>query len=243
MKILMIGMALFALIGCTEKEEPQPPTLSPEVQKITQGKIRPWLRNAPFKGEFSANNSGSISISNAHQIFPFMGKYYLANKDINHKNEEQIFLDSHHVIFNDPQWGDLFLHASLLHSPVELFLAEKNTSSGHAVFDGLDAAYTRYDSTLIETNIVSRKGKQKTAIYWANTGALVNKEYLFGFYQTGQLAFQIALPCNQNRVAACLNKLKQVSADMDLNIKQWQDAEPEDLQASGVKSSFWKKHP
>lgn len=243
MKIRMLGMALLALTGCTEKAEPLPPTLSPEVKKITQGKIRPWLRNAPFKGEFSANNTGSISITNAHQIFPFMGKYYLADSGINHKNEEQIFLDSHHVIFSDPKWGDLFLHASLLHSHVELFLAEKNSSSGNAVFDGLDAAYTRYDSSLIETNIVSRKDKGKTAIYWANTGNFAKKEYLFGFYQTGQLAFQIGLPCQQSKVAACLNKLKQVSADMDLNIKEWQDAEPADLQASGVKSSFWKKHP
>lgn len=60
-----------------------------------------------------------------------------------------------------------------------------------------------------------------------------------GFYQQGQLVFETAIPLLGTDTLTTLNKLKEVSEKLNLNIPEWENASVEQLHTVNEPTSFW----
>src|SRR3546814_3190864 len=102
-----------------------------------------------------------------------------------------------------PDWGDLFINATLLYDAKEVFLDQYYSESGNVLFDGEAAAMSRHNATLTETAVYAKTDAYKTGIYWASTSA---GRYLLGFYQKDNLIFEAAIPLRGSDTVATLEK-------------------------------------
>lgn len=209
-----------------------------DVKELIGGNLHSWLRKAPFDNELMKAEDGKIILTNAEQVFPFMGRFYNAVEELrkDHDADTVIFYDTE-VLYQDPVWGDLFLHASLLYEKQEVFLSDSYIEMGSPFFGGTDAVTDMHRSSLSETSVAANQAEYKTGIYWVWTNY---QDYLLGFYQQGQLVFETAIPLLGLDTLATLNKLKEVNKSLGLNIPEWEQAEVAHLQVVETPTSFWQ---
>lgn len=210
-----------------------------EVKELTGGNLHAWLQKAPFDNEFGKSNGEVFYLTNAEQVFPFMGRYYSAieelKKDLSYSADTVIFQNVE-KLFRDSIWGDLFLHATLLYDDQEVFLSDRYWEMGSPFFGGVDAVTEMHEASLSETSVFAKHPKYKTGIYWAWANY---QHYLLGFYQRGQLVFETVVPL-KNDTLASLNKLKEINKSLGLNISEWENAEIADLQQVEQPKTFWQ---
>lgn len=221
---------LFLLVGCGGNFN-----WDKDVANITGKNLEKWLRKAPFTNELSQKDK----ITNITSLFPFLGQYYQGQGRIvplHSSHLDTVVYKQETVIYQDPAWGELFLHAMLLHKKDEVFLNNFYSESGNPFFEE-NAMEIFHVANLYETKVASKNDRYKTAIYWAGTG---NKSYLLGFYQQGQLVMEATIPLIDSDTTRVLNKLKEVNKELNLNIPEWEQANPADLRESGTVGTFWK---
>lgn len=235
--ILLFIIALLA--SCEQKNRNTKQFVwNEEVKKITGGNLITWLQEAPFENELKPSENDKLIITNAEQVFPFMGRYYNEIEELRRDfGADTLIYTNHKILFQDPVWGDLFLHASLQYDKQEIFLDDKYIQTGSPFFGGVDAVMDLHDSSLQETGVYTKNQKYKTGIYWAWANY---HHYLLGFYQQGQLVFETAVPLLRNDTLATLNKLKEVNTRLQLNIPEWEKANVSQLKPVEHPKSFWK---
>ena len=210
-----------------------------EIAQLTGRDLGTWLRGAPFSNELMQTAEHETVFTNAAQVFPFMGRYHNAVGELaNTSNESNSpAYQRETVLYQDPDWGDLFVNATLLYDKEEVFLDRYYDESGNVLFGGADAAMTTHSATLVETAVSARTPAYKTAIYWADTGSA---RYLLGFYQQGKLVFETAIPLSASDTAAALAQLNAVNEKLGLHIAEWQRATVQQLKPTGGNETFWK---
>ncbi|HWK98941.1 MAG TPA: hypothetical protein VNQ55_03300 [Parapedobacter sp.] len=212
---------------------------SEDIAELTGKDLGSWLRQAPFSNELAQREENKMVFTNAQQVFPFMGRYYNAVEELRYARNEPdnpIYWQET-VLYQDPDWGDLFVNATLLYDDAEVFLDRHYSESGNVVFEGTEAAMGNHSATLTETAVSARGADYKTAIYWASTGG---ECYLLGFYQQDNLIFEAAIPLLASDTSATLAKLNAVNEKLELNIAEWQQATVQQLAPSGTHETFWK---
>ncbi len=210
-----------------------------EVADLTDKDLKSWLRKAPFSNELKGNDN-EVMFSNAEQVFPFLGKYYNSvERQIKNYSDSDAghIYQTETVLFQDPQWGDLFVNAALMYNNDELFLNDSNIESGDPMFEGKDAIYSTYHGGLMETSVHSKGQDTKNGLYWGSNSA---KTYLLAFYQKNNLVFEVAVPLIGQDTLATLNKLKEVNTALALNVPEWTNAQIKDLNPLDSSGTFWK---
>src|SRR5690606_26026392 len=165
---------------------------------------------APFDNELRLQEDDKVVLTNAKQVFPFMGRYYNAIEELHADGtpSDTAIHQQTEILFQDSVWGDLFVSATLLYDDKEVFLSNSYVETGNSFFGGVDALTDRHSASLHETAILAKKPRYKTGIYWVSANF---NRYLLGFYQQGQLVFETAIPLFGTDTLATLNKLKEVS--------------------------------
>ena len=209
-----------------------------DIARLTDKQIGGWLRKAPFTNEFRQSEAGEIMITNAQQVFPFLSRYYDAEGELDrpYNDNDPIFYQEA-VLYDDPQWGNLFVSGMLLYDDREMFLEESYLELGNPFFEGTNGAANTHSATLYETTVAARNDRYKTGIYWAGVGF---DRYLLGFYQQGQLVFEAVVPLLETDTLASLNKLKEINMALGLNIREWDGATVGQLQRIDQPTTFWK---
>lgn len=211
---------------------------SDDTAELTGQHLEDWLRQAPFDNELKRQNQDKLVLTNAKQVFPFMGRYYNAVEELrrDYTADDTVIYQQTEVLFQDSLWGDLFLSATLLYDDDEVFLRDLYVETGNPFFGGAETAMDTHSASLYETSVFAKKTTYKTGIYWASANF---NRYLLGFYQQGQLVFEIAIPLLGTDTLATLNKLKEVNDVLGLNIPEWENATVEQLRQADEPKSFW----
>ncbi|QDH79613.1 hypothetical protein FKX85_11415 [Echinicola soli] len=209
-----------------------------EIVQLTGKDLGKWLRQAPFSNELAQTDKDRTVLTNAKQVFPFMARYKSAVGELEnfYNHSDNPIYQQETVLYQDPQWGDLFVNATLLYDHEEVFLDYHYSEMGNPVFDGISAV-TTYSASLLETQVFAQTAYYKTGLYWAQT---LDKRYLLGFYQKGKLVFEVAVPLNSTDTVATLAKLKAVNEKLELHIPEWKNASEQQLKAKGTRDTFWK---
>src|SRR5690606_4456425 len=76
----MVALSI-ALSACSTEKQ-QKFVWDDDVASITDKQLSKWLRKAPFKNEFGQQKEGKITITNARQVFPLVGRYYDAEGEL-----------------------------------------------------------------------------------------------------------------------------------------------------------------
>lgn len=210
-----------------------------EIAQLTGKDLATWLRKAPFSNELSQSDDDKMVFTNAAQVFPYMGRYNnaIGVLEYSHNSANNPIYQQETVLFKDPDWGDLFLHATLLYDAQEIFLDQHYSESGNIAFDGVDAGMNRYSATLTETGIFAKTDTYKTGIYWASSA---RGECLLGLYQKDNLIFEAAIPLLPFDTAATLAKLNAVNEQLGLGIVEWQQATVAQLKPVETPETFWR---
>ncbi|TYR38400.1 hypothetical protein FXV77_03735 [Sphingobacterium phlebotomi] len=211
-----------------------------EVKELTGENLYSWLEKAPFDNELERAAEGKIVITNAKQVFPFMGRYYNAIEELRRSHDTEndtVIYTERDILFQDSIWGDLFLSATLLYDNQEVFLDESYIETGNPFFGGTDAVMDMHRAYLYETAVLEKNSKYKAGIYWVSANY---DNYLLGFYQQGQLVFETAVPVFRGDTLATLDKLREVSHALGMNIAEWDNAKVADLQRVEDPESFWQ---
>lgn len=240
-----VRRALLMLFACTllsscdrETHITKPFVWDEDIRALVGGSLHAWLSKAPFANELKRYEKDRIVITNAEQVFPFMGRYYNAVEELRKDyNADTVIYSQTEILFQDSVWGDLFLHAMLLYDDQEVFLADRYLALGSPFFGGADAVMDMHESSLSETSVVAKHPGYKTGIYWAWANY---HDYLLGFYQQGQLVFETAVPLLGNDTLATLDKLKEINKSLGLNIPEWENAEVAHLQRVEQAKTFWQ---
>lgn len=231
---------LMVLISCNQENHVTKKFVWDEdVKALTGGNLQAWLQKAPFDNEFGKGDGKNIVITNAEQVFPFMGRYYNAieelKKGLSNSSDTVIFRETK-KLFRDSEWGDVFLHATLLYDNPEVFLKDRYLKTGNPFFGGAEAVTNMHESSLYETSVFAKHPDYKTGIYWVSANY---KRYLLGFHQKGQLVFETVVPLIGDTLAT-LNKLKEINRSLGLNIGEWEKAETADLKRVEKPTTFWQ---
>lgn len=226
------------LVGCNT-EKTRKFEWDEETAQLTGKDLRVWLRRAPFTNELSQSGENQVVFTNASQVFPFMARYKNAIEELWHtsNNPDNPIYQEETVLFQDQEWGDLFVSGTLLYEEQEVFLDRSYSEAGNPAFDGLNAGATTYSATLYETSVFAQTADYKTGIYWATASGT---DYLLGFYQKNRLVFSTAIPLRTEDTLATLSKLKEVSNSLNLQIPEWNNASVQDLWLKDTYNSFWK---
>lgn len=234
--VIVGGIGLFAL-SCDNKNT-RTFMWDDQVAELTGKHLDSWLRQAPFDNELKLQEEDKVVLTNAKQVFPFIGRYYNAVEELrtDGTSSDTAIYQQTEVLFKDAVWGDLFVSATLLYNYEEVFLGNSYVETGNTFFGGLDAATDTHSASLHETSVLARKSRYKTGIYWVSANF---NRYLLGFYQQGQLVFETVIPLLGTDTLATLNKLKEVSEKLNLNIPEWENASVEQLQTVDGSTSFW----
>ncbi|RAV27880.1 hypothetical protein DN748_16605 [Sinomicrobium soli] len=211
----------------------------PGIAELTGKNLGQWLRKSPFSNELQQTDADKIVFTNAEEVFPFMGRYNNAVEALNYAYDGTgTIYREETVLYQDPEWGDLFVNAVLLFEDGEVFLKDHYSATGSPVFGGVDAVMRTNSSSLRETGIYGTyDGNRKNAVYWALTGGT---RYLLGFCQKGQLVFEVAIPADKGDTLAVLDKLKEVNRALGLDITDWETAITADLETRDTRETFWK---
>lgn len=238
MKVKGLGklLFLFLLAGCEagtrDFEWPA------DIAQPTGKDLGKWLRRAPFSNELLQEGEEKTVVTNARQVFPFMGRYLnvVGELEYSPQDSDNPIYRQESVLYKDPDWGDLFINATLLYDEQEVFLNQYYSESGNVVFDGATAAMDSYGATLTETEVFVRTNDYKTGIYWTGTP---DRRYLLGFYQNDQLIFEAAIPLRASDTAATLAKLNEVNGKLGLGVTEWHQATVPQLKPTVSRETFW----
>ncbi|WP_375580451.1 hypothetical protein ABWH96_05280 [Marivirga tractuosa] len=229
----VVVFVCLVMVSCGRK-----PEWNEEIAKMTNKDIKSWLKTAPFEGLWDPHGNASsdeIVFTNVQSVFPFMGKYKNSGDSLDDK--EDIYSKDFYV-FKDSTFGESFVHATLLYEGQPLYLESSYRESANIIFSGAASAGQYTSSSLEETKLIAENKQYRTGVYWVEQ----NYDYfLMGFYQKDNLVFQVAFPCPKKEASKGLDKLKEVSSVMNLNIKEWENASVKDLRKSHKTSSFWKR--
>ncbi|MFC6102528.1 hypothetical protein [Olivibacter domesticus] len=168
-----------------------------------------------------------------------MGRYHNAVGELQytHNDPDNPVYQQETVLYQDPDWGDLFVNATLLYDEQEVFLDQYYSKSGNVIFDGVNAAMGSHDAALTETSVFANTAAYKTGVYWARTSS---RHYLLGFYQRDKLIFEVAIPLRASDTLATLVKLNTVNEKLGLHVREWQQATTQQLQPVDTQETFWK---
>jgi len=210
-----------------------------DIAALTGKDLGEWLRRSPFTNELSQKEDNKVVFTNARQVFPFMGRFNNAVGELRYarNDADNPIYQEEAVLYQDPEWGDLFVSAALLYDAEEVFLDSYYSESGNILFGGVDAGMDRHTASLRETAVFSRSGPNKAACYWAATAG---GSYLLGFFQQGNLVFETAIPLRGADTLATLDKLKEISDKLGLDVPAWQQATVAQLAATDTRETFWK---
>ena len=237
MKYLFLFFTLLICISCDNG-----PTFSwnPEIETIVNGDIDSWLKTAPFSGIWDPNDNseGNVYFTNTREVFPFMGEFKNEDDNLILVNKKaKPFYKEQFKVFKDDTWGESVVYAGLLYKTEELFMQPSYSKSGNLLVDGIASMNSRNYASLQETKIIANNTSYKTGIYWVTAN---QKDYLMGFYQKGQLAFQVAFPCTLNQKKEGLQQLATIARKMNLNIPEWNNSTVEQLSIKENSVSFWE---
>ncbi|MGS2739781.1 hypothetical protein [Sinomicrobium sp. M5D2P17] len=229
---------LFALMGCNS-EKTKEFVWEKEIAQLTGKNLDKWLRQAPFSNELVQTDANKLVFTNAEQVFPFMARYKNAVGELHktYNDPDNPIYQKKTVLYQDPQWGDLFVNATLLYDDQEVFLDRSYSTSGNVILGGADAAMDIHHATLSETAVFARTSDYKTGVYWAR---ISDKDYLLGFYQKDRLIFETVIPLRATDTLATLSKLNAVNEKLGLHIAEWKDATVQQLKPANTKETFWK---
>src|SRR5690606_21439896 len=121
---LCIILCLLVLAGCNRKKRDF--EWSDDIARLTGKDLATWLRKAPFSNELSQSDDDKMVFTNAAQVFPYMGRYNNAvgALEYSHNSDNNPIYQQETVLYQDPDWGDLFLNATVLYDAQEIFLDE-----------------------------------------------------------------------------------------------------------------------
>lgn len=235
----LLYIAVLFLASCSQNSLPYKKfEWEDDIVQLTGKDLTQWLRKAPFSNELKSNKEGEFLITNAEQVFPFMGRYYSAIEELRKDlSNDTVIYQNKNMIFQDQVLGDMFLSATLLYENQEVFLSESYAEFGNPFFAGAGAVTDTYSASLYETDILAQKPNYKTGMYWASANF---KSYLLGFYQKGKLILEAAIPLLGTDSTAALSKLKEVNKMLNLNIPEWEQATVNQLNVVQQPKSFWK---
>ena len=234
----IITLCLTGIYSCNTNKE-KDFEWDQNIAQLTGSDLRSWLRKAPFENELELTGEDKIILTNAEEVFPFMAGYFTATGELraDYSGNDTTVFQEEKVLYQDPHWGDLFVTATLLYKDQEVYLTQDYTQMGNPVFGGLAAASTAHSATLRESLVHADNRRYKTGLYWARIDF---QDYLLGFYQQGQLAFQAAVPLIGTDTLSTLNKLKEVNQSLGLNIVEWENANTGQLIVSSDPGTFWR---
>lgn len=243
-KILIAGMLVMfmGLTSCDNKSYNRKPfTWDNEVKQLIGGEsLYAWLGKVPFRGELKQAEANKLIFTNAKQVFPFMNRYYDSIEELRRygsPDTDTVIFSAREVLFQDPQWGDVFVAATLLYDDREVFLNDSYLQTGNPIFGGLNSATDIHRASLHETEVFAKQEKYKTGIYRVWTS---HRDFLLGFYQQGQLVFQAVVPLSRNDTLVSLNKLKDINRSLRLNIPEWENVTVAQLRQVQEPKSFWQ---
>lgn len=239
---IVVALSAWMLVAsCNNKSRVRKQFVEDEdVKELTGENLHSWLGKAPFDNELKKAEEGKLIVTNAKQVFPFMGRYYNAIEELrrDHSMEEDtVIYTEHDILFQDSIWGDLFLSATLLYDHQEVFLDDSYIETGNPFFGGTDAVMDTHHAYLYETAVFARNQQYKTGIYWVSANY---QDYLLGFYQQGQLVFETAVPVFRGDTLATLDKLREINHALGMDIAEWDNAQVADLQRVEEPESFWQ---
>ncbi|QNL48200.1 hypothetical protein H8S90_15490 [Olivibacter sp. SDN3] len=231
-------LLMFCIAGCGAKHE-RKFVWDESIAQLTDKSLSKWLRKAPFSNELKQKDEDKILFTNANEVFPFMARFHNGTEEIGSLNdgEENLIYKKEIVLYQDPEWGDLFVSAMLIYDEEEVYLDRHFTKTGNPLFGGIASSMQTYSASLYETGIFGQTPTYKTGIYWAQTA---DKRYLLGFYQKQQLVFEVAIPCQSSNEAQALAKLQEVNQQLGLQITEWQQAASNQLKQQNTYETFWK---
>lgn len=235
--ISVFFFGLLFVMSC-DNNHPKEFVWNEQIAALTGKNLDDWLRQAPFDNELKKREKDKIILTNAKQVFPFMGRYYNAIEELHedHTPSDTAIYRQTEVLFQDPVWGDLFLSATLLYDDQEVFLGSSYMETGNSLLDGTGDVTETHSASLYETSVLARHNSYKTGIYWVSANF---SSYLLGFHQQGQLVFEAAIPLLGTDTLATLNKLKEVNEKLNLNISEWANASVEQLHTVEEPKYFW----
>lgn len=231
-------MLLFVLAACNS-EKTKKFVWEKEIAQLTGKNLDKWLRQAPFSNELKQTDENKLVFTNAEQVFPFMARYKNAVGELRetYNDPENPVYQKKTVLYQDPEWGDLFVNATLLYDDQEVFLDRSYSTPGNVILGGPDAAMDIHRATLSETAVFARTSDHKTGIYWVRTSG---KDYLLGLYQKGRLIFETVIPLRATDTLATLFKLNEVNEKLGLHIAEWKDATIQQLKPANTEETFWE---
>ncbi|MEM7549694.1 MAG: hypothetical protein AAF363_08470 [Bacteroidota bacterium] len=237
MKLQLFIILILLLIGCKNERAFE---WSEELEQMTGKDLKEWVEKSPFSGQLNEteDDKNKIVIDNRNQVFPLLGKFINENdnfRDYIGRNGD--LYQKEVLLYEDLQFGTSFVYTALMYGPEELFLKDYYSEMGSVAFSGQNAINEHYSAKLSETNLFEKNDKYKTAIYWVNTN---NKTYLSGFYQEGKLVFQFGFPCSTDEKLKGIEKIKEISRALNLNVKEWNEATKEKLKLNDNPQSFWE---
>ncbi|PRD53844.1 hypothetical protein C5749_10010 [Sphingobacterium gobiense] len=240
--ILAALFMFIMLTSCDNRSHNRKPFVWDEDVKQLIGveNLNAWLRKAPFGDELKQAEKDKLIFTNAKQVFPFMNRYYDAIEELREYGDpatDTVIFSAKEVLFQDSVWGDLFVGAMLLYDDREVFLSDSYLESGSPIFGGVEAVRDIHRASLYETGVLAKHPKYKTGIYRVWTSY---RDYLLGFYQQGQLVFEAVVPLLGSDTLATLNKMKEISKNLGLNVPEWENATVEQLQQVDEPKSFWQ---
>ncbi|MDC7222968.1 MAG: hypothetical protein PQJ60_04455, partial [Spirochaetales bacterium] len=233
-------LLLLLVFGCTPRRQFK--WTADLVQTLGGKDLVPWLQQSPFEGEWHAKESTKdvFYSDNIRQVFPFMAGF---------ENENAYYRDYYNtltgggklyeetkLVFKDPQFGESFVYAGLIYNYEELFIKSFYSEAGNPLFSQGYVSES-YDSKLFETFLIHREENYKTALYWVESN---NQTYLSGFYQKDRLIFQFAFPCEKDNSSRGLEKVREISRSLDLNVAEWEEAGVDSLEINPDRESFLK---
>jgi len=233
---------LIMLSGCTPSSSDRKVfVMDEDIKQLMGGEyVGAWLRKVPYNNELKQADKDKLIFTNAEQVFPFMNRYYDELEELRTGSDpakDTVIYTTTEVLYQDSDWGDVFVAASLLYDQREVFLDDSYLKTGDPFFGGSDAVTDIHRASLHETAILAKTAKYKTGIYkvWTN-----HRDYLLGFYQQGQLVFEVVVPLLVLDSLASLNKMKEINRNLGLNIPEWEQATVAQLKQTDEASSFWQ---
>lgn len=214
---------LFIIVLITACSDKKPLQWEEDVAKLTGKNLSLWLRNAPFDNQFQTQSSkNQLVITNFEQVFPFMGNF----KNFNLAREEEKVYQQTELVYEDSHWGNSFVYGLLMYEPINLELDHFYSVSGNPVFSGTDSINERYTASLYKTQLQENNDSYNAAVYLVNSGY---REFLFGFYQRGQLVVEFGFQINDKDPEEVIKHLKKINSALKLNVPKWASASEDQL--------------
>ncbi len=244
-KWAVLSSCIVLLTACENEPEKQfelsvstpiPPTLG----------LLEHLRKLPFENEFGATverEDGKVVFTNDNNIFPYKGKGRWNNSEDSFYHFNDVY-QSTGILFQDPEWGDLFATSALLYQYDALFLKDTYygspsiISNPRMVSDGL---HNSIKAKLKETSLVDEREDGRTIVYWVeiSSGMFFEVNHISLFHQQGQWVFQLGIPCTLDQKKLCLKKLQEINTRLELNNAMLANANEESLEPSIKPTSFY----